>query len=58
MSNKNNIFNLGQLIISIFKKAQEAENKIEEQHKKAEVFSAENRKEIKKREEEFKRKWQ
>ena len=57
MSNKNNTFNLGQLIISIFKKARQAEYKTEQQHKKAEFFSAENRKEINERQEEFKRKW-
>lgn len=58
MSNKNNSFNLAQLIISIFKKAEEAESKAEEEFKKAEIFSAKNRKEISERQEEFKRKWQ
>lgn len=58
MSKRNKIFNLHQLILSNFEKAKEIEAEAIERSKQAQKFSNENRKEIQKRQEEFKRKWQ
>lgn len=58
MSPKNKSFNLLHLVLSIFEKAKEIEAEAVERQKKAEKLSAENRKEIRNRQKEFKRKWQ
>ena len=58
MSKRNKPFNLRQLILSNFEKAKEIEAEAAERSKEAQKFSDENRKEICKRQEEFKRKWQ
>ncbi len=58
MSKKNKTFNLRQLIFSNFEKAKEIEAEATERSKQAEKFSKENRKELHRRQEEFKRKWQ
>lgn len=58
MERKNEIFKLYQLILSNFEKAKEIETEANERNKQAQQFSDKNRKEIQKRQEEFKRKWQ
>lgn len=58
MGRKNEAFKLYQLILSNFEKAREIETEANERSKQAQKFSDKNRKEIQKRQEEFKRKWQ
>lgn len=58
MERKNEIFKLYQLILSNFEKAKEIETEANERNKQAQKFSVQNRKEIQRRQEEFKRKWQ
>lgn len=58
MSRRNKPFNLRQLILSNFEKAKEIEAEAAERSKQAQKFSEENLKEIRKRQEEFKHKWQ
>lgn len=58
MSKGNKAFNLYQLILSNFEKAKEIEAETAERAKQSQTFSDENHKEIQRRQEEFKRKWQ
>lgn len=58
MSRRNKPFNLRQLILSNFEKAKEIEAEAAERSKQAQKFSEENLKEIRKRQKEFKHKWQ
>lgn len=58
MSKKNKPFNIRHLILTNFERAKEIESETNERIKIAERLSSENRKEIRNRQEEFKRKWQ
>ena len=58
MLKKTNPLNLYNLILSNFEKAKKIDDEAFERSKKAEKCSIENRKEISKRQKEFRRKWQ